>query len=404
MNSPKNRRALCWGLLAWSSAIAGSVVAEPVPQEVTVLAQGQTHLLADAMVDRATDPIGVWIPADQLELLTGYQFKPEGLCRGDLCIPVTRSAMPWHQTRGAQTYLLLNALAQPLQMAVALEPTTATVALGRAWSGEDQPLTRGLAPDVAALDRTGQEVRLSSFRGKKVLLLAWASWCACSKDLPGWEAFYRELDDRNFEIVAVAQDTGGEAVAGPYYDAAKASFVTLVDPQHAVSSAFKMVNVPTGVWIDESGHVVRPPEVAYSRRLTILGQSIGDDRYAQAVRDWVERGESSRYLADRERLQSALRPPTPEERLADAEFQLGAYFYRLDQKELARQHCAVAQRLCPENWNYHRQDWAFNGSESIVKWLAKVRQLGDKPYYEPALFPDDSPSAPDDRPRETIDR
>ena len=51
----------------------------------------------------------------------------------------------------------------------------------------------------------------------------------------------------------MAQDTGGEAAAGKWYDAAKATYTTLVDPAHAVSSAFQFINVPTGVWIDERG-------------------------------------------------------------------------------------------------------------------------------------------------------
>ena len=52
---------------------------------------------------------------------------------------------------------------------------------------------------------------------------------ACSADLPGWQALYAQLNDKGFEIVAVAQDTGGEAAAGSHYDTAKATFTCLID-------------------------------------------------------------------------------------------------------------------------------------------------------------------------------
>ena len=97
------------------------------------------------------------------------------------------------------------------------------------------------------------------------------------------------MKDRNFEIVAAAQDIGGEAAAGKWYDAAKATFTTLVDAKHTVSSAFHLVNVPMGVWIDERGRVVRPAEPAWtsSRTDTFGGKplAIEGEIYIAALRD-----------------------------------------------------------------------------------------------------------------------
>ena len=66
---------------------------------------------------------------------------------------------------------------------------------------------------------------------------------------------YEELKDQGFELIAAAQDTAGEAAAGKFYDRAKATFTTLIDKQHTVSTLYGMVNVPMGVWIDEEGHM-----------------------------------------------------------------------------------------------------------------------------------------------------
>jgi len=92
------------------------------------------------------------------------------------------------------------------------------------------------------------------------------------------------LKDKNFEIISVAQDTGGAKDAGPWIDplqyvAAKPdlpketieaarkigplTYTALIDEKHLVSKLHNMVNVPTGVWINEQGRIVRPNEVAF---------------------------------------------------------------------------------------------------------------------------------------------
>ncbi|MBX7168421.1 MAG: redoxin domain-containing protein [Pirellulales bacterium] len=205
--------------------------------------------------------------------------------------------------------------------------------------------------------------------------------------MPGWQAVYDELKSQNFEIIAAAQDTGGEQACGKFYDSAKATFTTLIDVDHVVSTAFQMVNVPTGVWIDEQGHIVRPPEVAYSKQMKVLGQVIGDDRYVAGLRDWVKHGANSRFVAPAKLLERKLAARPLRLRQADCEFRLGTWFQAQGDNPRARAHWKVAQELNPDNWNYHRQDWSFHGSEALTKWLAKFRALGDRPYYEPAEFP-----------------
>ena len=49
-----------------------------------------------------------------------------------------------------------------------------------------------------------------------------------------------------------------------WYDRANATFTTLIDTKHAVSSAYQFINVPMGIWIDERGRVVRPAEPAWT--------------------------------------------------------------------------------------------------------------------------------------------
>ncbi len=183
--------------------------------------------------------------------------------------------------------------------------------------------------------------------------------------------------------MAAAQDTGGVEAAGTYYDRAEASFTRLIDTQHTVTSLYGMVNVPSGVWIDEEGHIVRPPEVAYSRQMGFGGLAAGDDQYVEALKDWVENGAESDYVFGDQDLQEKLALSSPDRLRADAHFKMAVYLHGEGAAEAASQHWQRAQELDPLNWNYHRQEWSFDPATAGRKWQRKYQSL-DGPYYQPA--------------------
>ena len=121
-----------------------------------------------------------------------------------------------------------------------------------------------------------------------------------------------------------------------------------------------MVNVPTGVWINEQGRIVRPGETAYttSRTTNFGGKTITTEGeiYVAALRDWVANGARSQYVVTPEEYARRVKPRTPAEREADAAFQLGVYFHGAGKKELAEKYWQRAQSLNPDDWNYHRQE------------------------------------------------
>ncbi len=207
-------------------------------------------------------------------------------------------------------------------------------------------------------------------------------------DLPGWQAIYEELKDKNFEIIAAAQDTAGEAASGKFYDRAKATFTTLNDPQHTVSTLYHMINVPTGVWIDEQGQIVRPPEVAYSKEQKVLGQTIGSNRYVEGLYDWVENGADSKFVVPVEKLTEQFASVDPKLQLADTHFKLAVYYHEQGDEEAAAEHWQQAQNLNPESWNYHRQQWSFTPKTAMKNWFEKFKALDGKPYYAPIDLPE----------------
>ena len=199
-----------------------------------------------------------------------------------------------------------------------------------------------------------------------------------------------ELKARNFELVAAAQDTGGEAAAGPWYDAANATFTALLDSQHAVSSAFHFVNVPTGVWIDEDGRIVRPGESAWTsdRRDTYGGKElvIHGDAYVAALRDWVANGVNSPYVMSDEEFARRTRRRSASEMEADAAFKMAVWFQQNADRTRALKYFERAQQLNPDDWNYHRQDWTF-APHASRRWLEKFLKTEGE-YYPLDITPD----------------
>jgi tetratricopeptide (TPR) repeat protein len=208
-------------------------------------------------------------------------------------------------------------------------------------------------------------------------------------DLPGWQTLYRELKDKNFEIVSVAQDSGGVKAAGSWITAAKPEYTVLIDTAHVVTRLYDMVNVPTAVWINEQGRIVRPNEVAYVDNRFKALHRLEAEPYLDGIRDWVKNGERSRFVLKETELKERLSPQRPEHAQAAAAFALAEYLLRTGHGADAIPHYKEAQRLNPKSWNYKRQAWALSDAERDygTSFMKEVRKLQGKPYYAPRRMP-----------------
>ena len=99
---------------------------------------------------------------------TGWDPKPQGLCRGEICVPAPGVL------RDDGTIDVLAA-AERLGMPVVRDEEHGITALGPG-STTGRTLSSAVAPDPELIDRDGRPFRLSSLRGRKVLLVAWASY------------------------------------------------------------------------------------------------------------------------------------------------------------------------------------------------------------------------------------
>lgn len=125
-----------------------------------------THELA-ASVDGG----GVRIAPESLESALGWALKPEGLCRGDVCVPV-REPAALADERGIDLARFAELQGRPL----ALDTEHRAAALGTSAGERGSQLSTLEAPDFTLADLEGRPHSLSQHRGKKVLLIAYASW------------------------------------------------------------------------------------------------------------------------------------------------------------------------------------------------------------------------------------
>jgi transposase len=121
---------------------------------------------------RATlDGGAVRIAPDVLRDATGWELKPEGLCQGNLCIPV-RDRAALVDARGVDLAGFARAQGRPL----ALDVVERAAALGTSAAERSARLATLEAPDFSLPDLHGSMHALSAHRGKKALLIVYASW------------------------------------------------------------------------------------------------------------------------------------------------------------------------------------------------------------------------------------
>ena len=105
------------------------------------------------------------VPIAEFQRVTGWQSKAEGLCRAERCVPF----------RSADTATIeLVAAAEALAMPLVHDEAHGLWAVGAEIGG--RALHSAVAPELELPDFRGGAFRLSSLRGTKVLLVAWASW------------------------------------------------------------------------------------------------------------------------------------------------------------------------------------------------------------------------------------
>jgi hypothetical protein len=134
--------------------------------EFTIIEDGAAHQMP---ANVAGNRVG--IQPDALQDALGWQLKPEGLCKDDVCVPVRD-----RDTLLREGDIDLGTFAAALGCPLAVDTSESAAAIGTPSSALAQQLASLEAPDFTLPDLDGRSHSLSDYRGKKVLLIAYASW------------------------------------------------------------------------------------------------------------------------------------------------------------------------------------------------------------------------------------
>jgi hypothetical protein len=140
-----------------------------LPAMAILLTETTETLLSDDRVEGER----LWLLPAELETATGWSSKPEGLCRGSVCVPVPADRQrELVRDNRIDVAAFWRHLGQPL----AHSADGGVWVLGTAAADRAAALRSLQAPDFTLPDRNGRQHSLSEHRGKKVLLVSWASW------------------------------------------------------------------------------------------------------------------------------------------------------------------------------------------------------------------------------------
>ncbi len=124
---------------------------------------------------RTDDTQELWVRVDELRGATGWGLKPEGVCLGELCVPLFEAEREtWIADADDWVWFCYSAFADKIGQKHVRD--------GGVWSLGSVPEVRrtglesGLAPDFEMTERNGHTLRLSDLRGRKVVLFTWSSW------------------------------------------------------------------------------------------------------------------------------------------------------------------------------------------------------------------------------------
>jgi len=119
------------------------------------------------------------------------------------------------------------------------------------------------APDFTLPTLDGKMVPLSVFRGKKAVLIFWATWCApCRLEMPTMEKAYQKYKAKGLEILAVSIDAGPKSAVKNFMGELRLTFPALLDPKMEVLHLYRLSAIPASFLIDKRG-VIRFKELGY---------------------------------------------------------------------------------------------------------------------------------------------
>lgn len=161
-------------LLAATLITMAAVIAQAAGEASRVIIYDRIATSVAAAPAPSTD---LWITTKGLARATRFVIKPQGVCRDQLCFPLPKARKAeFIAKKGSTTWFNLSEFARLIKQPFATDTKNGIWYFGPRSEEQSGYLTSLTAPDFTLPDLNGKLHSLSDFRGKRVLLVTWASW------------------------------------------------------------------------------------------------------------------------------------------------------------------------------------------------------------------------------------
>ena len=187
---------------------------------------------------------------------------------------------------------------------------------------------------------------------------------------------YEELGSHDFVPITVALDHRAEDVR-PIIEEVAPTHPSLIDTDHVLAERYHIVNVPTIVWIDENGRVVRPNDAQFGTDTFTAFHGKRSAPYLDMIRDWVRTGAGALPVAEVRKLSLA---PTVASELSRVEHALAWSLSQHGQTEAAERNFARAGELAPLDWTIRRGSMPVLGQNPFGPEFFALAEEGAPTY------------------------
>jgi hypothetical protein len=204
---------------------------------------------------------------------------------------------------------------------------------------------------------------------------------------------FEELGPSGFVPITVALDRNADDPK-PFVDKARPTHPSLLDTEHRLAELYSIVNVPTLIWIDEAGRIVRPQDNQFGSDTFTKFHGKASGPYLELIRGWVRDGTGA--LAPQQ-VRAYQQLPTAESQLARAERARAGFLHTRGRRVGAARHFARAGELAPKDWTIRRGSLPIQGKNPFGPDFFELAKQGG------AEFPMDEVTPTRVAPRAKID-
>jgi hypothetical protein len=165
---------ICAALICFTATLSGR--AAEAGRRIVIYDDAETSV-ARPPAGLAAAEGDLWVTLADLKRATRYVVKPQGICRDELCFPIPKGRKQAFLSKQCRiTWFNLSEFARLVGQPVAYDPEQSTWYFGPRSQEQNAFIDSFIAPDFSLPDVNGRIHSLSEYRGKKVLLITWASW------------------------------------------------------------------------------------------------------------------------------------------------------------------------------------------------------------------------------------